>query len=107
MKKLDAICRTFNVVLSVLYVPISLFSWLLQMASEGTIDTTNPLYMNLIRIFCVIAFIVPFLCIAGIVLSVALRRKGHSVLSLCIQFIPLVVFILDLMLLAFAESLLV
>lgn len=105
MKITDKTSKTFNVVLSAFYVPLSLFSWLLQMASEGTIDATNPLHISLINIFCVVAFFVPFLCIAGIVLSVVLRRKGHNVLSFHIQFLPLVVFVLDLILLAVAESL--
>ncbi len=74
------------------------------MASEGTIDATNPVYINLINIFCIISFVIPFLCVAGIVGSFILRKKGHNILSLVIQFVPLVIFILNMILLAFAES---
>lgn len=105
MKKIDKIGRIFNWILGAAYIPLSFFSWLLQMASEGTLDATNPLYINLIEIFCMIAFIIPLLCVAAIVMSVVLRRRGHSMLSFVIQFLPLVIFILNLILLAFAESL--
>lgn len=105
MKKIDNSGRSFAFILGLIYIPLSFFSWFLQMASESTIDATNPLYINLIEIFCIIAFIIPFLCIAGIIISVVLRKRGYSKLSFVIQFLPLVIFILNLILLAFAESL--
>ena len=104
MQKIEKISKAFNIVLGVVYIPLSLFSWLLQMASEGTIDATNPLYITLIEIFCIISFIIPFLCIAGIIISVIFRKKGYSKCSLVIQFLPLVIFALNLMLLCYAES---
>ena len=103
MKKLDKACKVFNIVLGILYVPLSLFSWLLQMASESTIGATNPLYITLIGISCVISFCIPFLCVGGMIASVKLRRKGHSKLAFGIQFIPLVVFVLNMILLGCAE----
>lgn len=104
MQKIEKISKAFNIVLGVVYIPLSLFSWLLQMASEGTIDATNPLYITLIEIFCIISFIIPFLCIAGIIISVIFRKKGYSKCSLVIQFLPLVIFALNLMLLCYAKS---
>lgn len=104
MRKFDKVGRVFNIILSVAYIPLSLFSWLLQMASENTIDATNPLYITLINVFCIISFFVPLLCVAGIVMSVILRKKGYSIFSFVIQFLPLVIFILNLVLLCFAES---
>ena len=105
MKRIDRIGKFFNLFLGILYIPLSLFSWLLQMASESTMGATNPLYINLINIFCVIAFLIPLLCMAGILLSIVFRRKGRSVFSFVIQFLPLVIFLLNLLLLAVAESL--
>ena len=99
MKKLDKIGKIFNIILGVTYIPLSLFGWLLQMASESTIDATNPLYITLIEIFCIISFFVPLLCIVGIVISIILRKKGYSKSSFIVQFIPLVIFILNLILL--------
>ena len=105
MKRIDRIGKIFNLILGILYIPLSLFSWLLQMASESTMSATNPLYINFINIFCVIAFLIPLLCVAGILLSIVFRRKGRSVFSFVIQFLPLVIFLLNLLLLAVAESL--
>ncbi len=104
MKKLDKIGTVFNIILGVSYIPLSLFSWLLQMASESTIDATNPLYITLIDIFCIISLIIPFLCIAGIIVSLILRKKGYSISSFVVQFLPLVIFILNIILLCIAES---
>ena len=104
MKKLDKIGAVFNIILGVSYIPLSLFSWLLQMASESTIDATNPLYITLIEIFCIISLIIPFLCIAGIIVSLILRKKGYSISSFVVQFLPLVIFILNIILLCIAES---
>ena len=103
MKKIDKLGRMFNIILTVLYVPLSLFSWLMQMVSVDTIDATNPVYITWINIFCIISFLIPLLCIAGIVVSVLLRRKGHTVPSFIVQFIPLAVFILNLAFLFFAD----
>ena len=105
MNKIDKTGRILNWVLGIVYVPISFFSWLLPMASDGTIDATNPIYISLVNIFCAIAFIIPFLCIAGIVISMVLRTRGRNILSIIIQFLPLVIFILNLILLYFTESL--
>ena len=105
MTKLDKPGRILNVILGIIYVPLSLFSWLSQMISEGTIGATNQLYIALVDIFCVIAFFVPLLCAAGILISAILRRKGRYILSFVIQFLPLIIFILNLVLLGFAETL--
>lgn len=104
-KKLDRVGYVFNIVLSILYIPISLFSWLLLMASEASIDATNQTFIILINIFCWIALLIPFLCFLGIFISVRFRKKGHSVWSFIIQFLPLVIFGMNLLLLFIAESL--
>jgi len=106
MNKLDKITLILNIVLSVLYVPFSIFCFLLQMASEGGIDVTDTLYIRLMDIFCFVSAIIPLLCIAGIILSVVLRKRGHSILSFSIQFLPIIVFVFNLILSMYAESLL-
>ncbi len=105
MKTMHKVSMILNWILGVTYIPLSFFSWLLTMASEGTIDATNPFYINLMNVFCFIAFSVPLLCVAGISVSILLRKKGRHILSIIIQFLPLVVFILNVILLAFTESL--
>lgn len=105
MKPLDKASKFFNIVLGVVYVPMSLFSWLLTMASEGTMGATNPTYITLLHIVCVVAFAIPVLCVLGLVLSVIFRKKGHALASLVIQFVPLGIFLLNVLLLAIAERL--
>lgn len=104
MKKIDKLGTLFNLILGITYIPLSLFSWLLQMASESTMDATNPVYITLINIFCIISFVIPLLCITGIILSVFFRKKGYSIFSFVIQFIPLLIFILNIIFLFVAES---
>ena len=104
-QKIVKIGNAFRWILGILYIPLSLFCWLLQMASEGAIGATNPLYILLIDMFCVIAFIIPLLCVATMVVSVLLRETRHWILSLVIQFVPLGIFLLNWILLTVAESL--
>lgn len=105
MKNASKVSATLNRLLGIIYIPLSLFSWMLQMVSDGTIDATNSTYIGLIDIFCMISFIIPLLCVIGIVISAVLRKRGHYISSIIIQFLPLFVFICNLILLAFAESL--
>ena len=105
MNKLDKLGVVFNIILSVLYVPMSFFSCLLMMASEGTIDATNQLYINLITVFCYITGLVPLICILGIAFSVFFRKRKRSILSFVIQFLPLVVFVLNVIFLFYIETL--
>ena len=104
MKKLDKLGRVFNIVLGIIYVPLSLFGWLMQMTSESAMDATNPLYITLIEIFCIISFIIPFLCAGCIIASVILRKKERSIGAFIVQFIPLFVFVLNMIFLCFIES---
>ena len=104
IKKLDKAGYIFNILLSILYVPISWFSWLLLMASEGTIDATNSTYIILINVFCWVSMSIPFLCFLGIFLSARLRKRSYSIWSFIVQFIPLAIFCMNVVLLFIAES---
>ena len=102
--KLDKITIILNVILSILYIPFSLFSWLLAMASESTFVVTNKTYILLINVFCYITLTIPFICILSILLSFIFRKQQKSVLSFVIQFLPIMVFFMNLGLLFFTES---
>jgi len=62
-KKIDKISAILNVILTIVYIPMSGFSALMFMASEGTINATNQLYITLINVFCYITISVPIICI--------------------------------------------
>lgn len=104
MKKLDKAGKVLNIVLGIVYIPLSFISWLLPMVSESIISATNPIFITMIEIFCAVSFAIPFLSVAGIVVSVILRIKGRSVVSFVVQFLPLVLFILNLILLCYADT---
>ena len=104
-KKLDRVGYVFNIILSIIYIPISWISWLFMMASEATIGATNQTFIFLINVFCWITMIIPFLCFLGIFLSVMYRKKGYSVRSFVVQFLPLIIFGMKLLLLFIAERL--
>lgn len=103
MQKTDKAYRVCHVVLCILYLPMSVFSWLMMMASESTIGVTDQLYVLLIDIFCVVSFLIPFLCIGCILLSRFLKKKDHK-WAFAVQFIPLAVFILNLLFVGFASQ---
>lgn len=96
MKKLDKIGTVFNIVLAIAYIPLSLFSFLMQMLSETTIGATNPWYIVLVEIIRAIALVVTLLCPVAIAASVILRIKGCSKASFITQFIPLALFVLNM-----------
>ena len=104
-KKLDRVGYVFNIILSIIYIPISWISWLFMMASEATIGATNQTFIFLITVFCWITLSIPFFCFLGIFLSVRYRKKGYSVRSFVVQFLPLVIFGMNLLLLFIAERL--
>ncbi len=97
VRKIDKVGMLFNIILSIIYVPMSFVGMLGIMMSDGIISTTNQLYANLISIFCYISMATPILCIAGIILSIMLRKRGKSILAFFIQFMPLIIFLLDLL----------
>lgn len=98
MKKLDRLGAVLNIVLGIFYLPFSFFCFLLLMMSESAIGATNPVYICMIDIFCFVDFFIPLLCVAGIALSIWFRKKGHSIFSFVIQFLPLIVLVLNLLL---------
>ncbi|MBR2878006.1 MAG: hypothetical protein IKL42_05655 [Clostridia bacterium] len=102
--KIDKAGIITNIILFFLYIPFSNFNFLLLMASEGTIGATNQLYITLIDIFCWITMSIPVLCIAGLILSVILRKKRKSIISFIVQFIPIMVFLLNIGFLEFIEK---
>jgi Na+-driven multidrug efflux pump len=102
--KLDKLGSIFNIILSIIYFPISGFSMLMFTASESTIGVANKLYISLITIFCYITISIPLICIICVALSVILRIKGKSIISFYIQFLPLVIFIINMSFLAIVEK---
>ena len=100
MRVLDKITFVLNIVLGILYVPLSGFSLLLLMASEGNEGKSEWFHM-LLKVFGYSVISIPLYCILAIVLSVIFRKKGKSLLAFLIQFLPILVFALNLIFLKY------
>ena len=95
MDRLASANRILNIVLGILYIPLSFFSFLSGMLSEAIIGATNPLFITLMYIFYVIALLIPVLCWVGLFLSVSFSRKGRGIHALVAQLLPLGIFLLN------------
>ena len=89
---LDTAGVFFNILLSVLYVPLSLYGIFSVFAADSMFLYSSGV-QKMIELMVGIGVSLPFASILSIMTSVALRRKGISVLSFAIQFVPLLLFI--------------
>ena len=90
--KLDKIGFIFNIILSVLYVPMSLCGIFFLFAADSMFMYSETI-QKIIDLMITIGITLPFVSVLGIVLSVIFRKKGKRILSFTIQFIPLILFI--------------
>ena len=94
---LDVITIVTNVILTVLYVPFGLFSFF------GIFMADNPpdlIFGALLLYVAVMLFLAVLICcVAGILWSVMARVKGKSKLAFTVQFLPIGVFAVGLLLL--------
>ena len=90
--KLDKAGFIFNIILSVLYVPMSLYGIFSLFAADIMFMYSETIQI-IIKLMITIGITLPFVSVLGIVLSVIFRKKGKQILSFTIQFIPLILFI--------------
>ena len=90
--KLDKIGFIFNIILSVLYVPMSLCGIFSLFAADSMFMYSETI-QKIIDLMITIGITLPFVSVLGILLSVIFRKKGKRILSFTIQFIPLILFI--------------
>ncbi len=105
MKTPISFIKISRTVVAILYIPLSLFSFLMYMASEATIGATNPVFIGLINVFCVITLSMPLICCAGVAVSGILQSRKRRIASVIVLLVPMVVFILNNLLLAYAQTL--
>ena len=89
--KLDKIGFIFNIILSILYVPMSLYGIFSLFASDSMFMYSETI-QKIIEFMITIGITMPFSSVICIVLSVVFRKKGRRILSFTIQFIPLILF---------------
>ena len=105
MKKLDRAGAALNRILCVLYVPFFAFSFLMGMGSDAAAGASEPVYVFLYNAASCLFPAAGILTIPSIFLSVSWRRQGHSVPSFVVQFAPLILFGLGLLMMAIADAL--
>lgn len=86
---LDKIGLVTNILLAVLYIPLSLFG-LFSVFAADSMFMYSELIQKIISFMILLGLILPFLSVASIVISVVLRKKGKSIASFLIQFVPIV-----------------
>ena len=91
--KLDKIGFIFNIILSVLYVPMSLYGIFSLFAADSMFMYSETI-QKIIDLMITIGITLPFVSVLGIVLSVIFRKKGKRILSFTIQFVPLILFVI-------------
>ena len=91
--KLDKIGFIFNIILSILYVPMSLYGIFSLFAADSMFMYSKTI-QKIIELMITIGITLPFASVLGIVLSVIFRKKGKRILGFTIQFIPLVLFVI-------------
>lgn len=104
MEKRAKISKILYKTLCFVYIPVSFFCILAPMASDGTIGSSNPVYITLINTFCIISWLIPLLSIIGMILHHVFLRREQIIRSIIILLLPLTVFLGNLILLAIAES---
>ena len=89
----DRLCFILNIVLSVLYVPMSLFG-LFSLFAADSMFMYSETVQTIIELMITVGVTLPFVSVLSIVLSVIFRKKGQRVLSFVIQFVPMILFII-------------
>ncbi len=91
----------FNIVLSAIYIPLSIAGIFMIFFADNPTGLTK-IQLNLLydAIFCGVS--TPLVSIVSILTSVVARKRGKRKLSFVIQFLPIVIFIIAIILLGCA-----
>lgn len=83
-----------NIVLAVLYVPLSIMGMFTIFFADAPMDNYSALKKALLYAVCYLGLTVPGLSAGSIFISIILRKRGHSKTSFIIQFVPLALFLI-------------
>ena len=83
---LDVIGVITNILLSIIYIPLSLVGSLMGMLSEGYMYNTTLLQTVICDVITILCLFTPLVCLGGIVSSALLRIRGRSIPSFWVQF---------------------
>lgn len=91
----------FNIILSVIYVPLSLMGMFTIFFADAPTTDYSVLKESLLSVVIYIGLSIPILSIASIFTSVVARKKGKSKFSFIIQFLPIPIFVVMMILVFF------
>lgn len=91
---------TLNIVLSVIYILLSLIGMFTVFFADAPTTNYSDLKILLLNIVIYMGLSVPLLSIASIFTSTITRKRGKSKFSFVIQFLPIPIFVI-MMILAF------
>ena len=94
----------FNIVLSIIYVPLSIAGLFTIFFWDAPATNYSELKILLLHAITGLGFSIPILSIAGIFTSAITRKRGKSKFSFIIQFLPLLVFAVMLILMLFWDK---
>lgn len=100
---LDKKGTIFNIVLSCIYVPLSIAGVFTIFFWDAPTTDYSELKILLLDIITWIGLSIPLLSIASIFTSVITRKRGKSKFSFIIQFLPIPVFVVMLILMFFMD----
>lgn len=95
MKKMKTLSLITQNLLFILYIPLSIYSWLMGMASEGAVGAANGLYIFLTNLVSWLSIPVSLFFFAGMIQSLILRGKGEYGRAILRQFLPPASFLLN------------
>ena len=94
----------FNIVLSCIYVPLSIAGVFTIFFWDAPTTNYSELKILLLDIITWIGLSIPLLSIASIFTSAITRKRGKSKFSFIIQFLPILVFIVMIILIFFMDK---
>jgi len=100
--KLDNITIVTNILLSVFYAPLSLMGLFGAMMSDN--PPNNIIARAIMYVGIILCVATPAFCGWGIISSVTLRKKGKSLSAFFVQFAPILIFAISVLII-FASDL--
>ena len=85
--------KRINIILTALYIPMSLIGFLFPMGTDGIIDETKQTIIIWTKIYCYLGFFTFAICAASLLLGNALYKKNRTGLSYFVRFIPILLVI--------------
>lgn len=94
----------FNIVLSCIYVPLSIAGVFTIFFWDAPTTNYSELKILLLDIITWIGLSIPILSIASVFTSAITRKRGKSKFSFIIQFLPILVFVVMIILMFFMDK---